>query len=55
MSVILLPFSRKRQTEDRTEIKQSVKETQQDVKDVKNDVQQIRILIERMSRERSSR
>lgn len=42
----------KRQQEDRLEIKQDQKEIKQDVKDTKNEVQQIRILLERLSRER---
>lgn len=45
----------KRQIEDRAETKSDVKEVKQDIKDVKNEVQAIRILLERMGRERGQR
>ena len=45
----------KRQHEDRAELKQDQKEIKADVKETKEEVQRIRILLERMGRERSSR
>lgn len=45
----------KRQLEDRQEIKTDQKEIKQDVKETKEQVQQIRILLERMGRERAGK
>jgi hypothetical protein len=45
----------KRQLEDRHELKADQKEIKQDVKETKEQVQQIRILLERMGREREHR
>ena len=43
----------KRQAEDRAEIKADQKEIKADVKEMKEEVQRIRILLERLGRERS--
>ena len=43
----------KQQDRDRTELRSDQKEIKQDVKETKEQVQQIRILLERMGRERS--